>query len=123
MGIKLKEITFIEQFNDGVIAVYKDCTVSVSLYRSYQLNRQEAVRQLNSIFAISMKTLTKDNFKAAMAAFVEGQDEDKDEHYASDAGLAESYLTAFYNEYFEVDLDKDARRAEYLKLKEEFGDE
>jgi hypothetical protein len=48
-----------------------------------------------------MNTLTKDNFLAAVEAFVEGQDEDKDEHYASDAVLAKSYLTAFYDEYFE----------------------
>ena len=50
-----------------------------------------------------MKTLTKDNFRAAIAAFAEGQDEDKDEHYASDAVLAKHYLTEFYNEYFEIE--------------------
>ena len=67
-----------------------------------------------------MKTLTKDNFMAAVAAFVNKQSQDNDEYYGSDASLARDFLEGFYNEYFEVDPAKDARRAEYLKLKAEF---
>ena len=123
MRIKLDDVSFTKQANEAVIATYKDMVVSVSLYHSYRLNREEALRQLNKHFNHDMKILNKDNFLAAMRAFVAGQGEDKDEYYASDATLAEEYLTTFYNEYFEIDLAKDARRAEYLKLKKEFGDE
>jgi len=123
MKINLNEVTFVEGPNAGVLAGYNDRTVSVSLYHSYQLNRQEALRQLQKHFTPEMKTLNKDNFMEAVATFVEGQDTDRDGCYASDATLAEDFLTRFYNEYFEIDLIKDARRAEYLKLKEEFGNE
>lgn len=70
-----------------------------------------------------MKTLNKDNFMIAVAAFVKGQGTHKEEYWTSAANLAEEFLIEFYNEYFDIDLDKEARRAEYLKLKEEFGDE
>ncbi len=123
MRINVAEVVFNRLPSGSVIATYKGYQVMVNKYNSYQLNRKEAIIQIYQHFTLNMKILNKDNFMAAVAAFVEGQDEDKDEHYASDAGLAESYLTAFYDEYFEIDHAKDARRAEYLKLKEEFGDE
>ena len=70
-----------------------------------------------------MKTLTKDNFMVAVTAFVKGQGTHKDEYWETPAELAKDFLTEFYENYFEIDTAKEARRVEYLKLKEEFGDE
>lgn len=70
-----------------------------------------------------MKTLNKDNFMAAVAAFVEGQGTYREKYWCSPSELAKEFLEGFYEHYFEIDRAKDARRIEYLKLKEEFGDE
>lgn len=123
MRIKLHDVSFEKQANEAVIAIYKDRSVYVSLYPSYRLNREEAIRQLNKYFDSNMKTLNKDNFMAAAEAYADEQSHDKDEYYDSDASLAKDFLEGFYNKYFEIDLDKDARRVQYLKLKEEFGNE
>ena len=123
MRIKLDDVTFTKQANEAVIAIYKDYQVCVSLYHSYQLNREEALRQLNKQVNPQMKTLTKDNFLEAMEAYADTQGQYNEEYWCTPSDLAKEILEGFYEHYFEIDKAKEARRAEYLKLKEEFGNE
>ena len=123
MRINLDEVTFIRQPSNAVIARYYGYSVCVSKYQSYQLNRQEAINELNKQFNPQMKTLTKDNFLEAMQAYADTQGQYAEEYFCTSSELAKEFLEGFYEHYFEIDTAKEARRAEYLKLKEEFGNE
>ena len=123
MRINLDEVTFIKQPSNAVIARYRDHVVCIAHYQSYQLNRQEAINELNKQVNPDMKTLTKDNFLEAMQAYADTQGQYAEEYFCTPSELAKEFLEGFYEHYFEIDKAKEARRAEYLKLKEEFGNE
>jgi hypothetical protein len=64
--------------------------------------------------------IDKTELEAKIQEFLGTLNDDKDSTYISDRGMAEELFPIFINWLFKADIEKEARRQQYLALKAEF---
>lgn len=119
-------ITFKTEANNAVRAIHVPTGINVFYGGSfnYQTNKTKALLMLNTLLDNKkfISPITTTNFQDKINEFVATLSNKVSEYNQSEQELAQDYLEAFFKAYFEVDVDKEARRAQYLELAKEFGE-